>query len=273
MEVQHILGYFGALLIGAVLGMLGGGGSILTVPVLVYLFSLNPVTATAYSLFVVGVASLSSVIRNFKRQLITYRVGIIFALPSFIAVYLTRKYLIPAIPDVLIDMGIFKLHKEMAIMLFFGIIMIYVAYTMIKQKVTVSKSSDVQTHNYPILAFQGLMVGVLTGIIGAGGGFLIIPALVLLAKLSMKQAVATSLFIIMIKSLIGFIGDVENIEIDWSFLLKFTGVSVIGIMIGINVSKLIDGPRLKRIFGWFVLTMGIIIIALEILYHNVTIVT
>lgn len=265
MDIIHLLGYLSAFFIGLILGILGGGGSILTVPVLVYIFSLNPVTASAYSLFVVGISGLGGVIRNINKHIIDYKVGIVYAFPSLIAVYITRKYLIPQLPELLFSIGNFQLSRDLGLMLFFAIIMIYVAITMIKQKVVVSKEQQITSLSIPILTFQGFIVGILTGIIGAGGGFLIIPALVFLAKLSMKRAVATSLFIIAIKSLIGFIGDVENIQIDWSFLLFFTSISVIGLLFGIFISKFINDKKLKRMFGWFVLLMGIFIIIVELI--------
>ena len=265
MDITQILGFVSAFFIGLILGVLGGGGSILTVPVLVYIFALNPVTASAYSLFVVGISGLGGVIRNLNKKLIDYKAGIVFAVPSFIAVYITRKYLIPELPEVLISLGKYQVSRDLGLMLFFAIIMLYVAFTMIRQKGRKTSRSQVKSHNVPILAAQGFIVGILTGIIGAGGGFLIIPALVFFAKLSMKRAVATSLFIIAIKSLIGFIGDVENIQIDWSFLLIFTSISVLGLLFGIFLSKFIDDKKLKRMFGWFVLFMGIFIIVFELI--------
>lgn len=265
MEIIQLLGYLSAFFIGLILGILGGGGSILTVPVLVYIFSLNPVTASAYSLFVVGISGLGGVIRNINKHIIDYKVGIVYAFPSLIAVYITRKFLIPQLPELLFSIGNFQLSRDLGLMLFFAIIMIYVAITMIRQKVVVSSDQQITSLTIPILAVQGFIVGILTGIIGAGGGFLIIPALVFLAKLSMKRAVATSLFIISIKSLIGFIGDIENIQIDWSFLLFFTSTSVLGLLFGIFISKFINDKKLKRMFGWFVLLMGIFIIIVELI--------
>lgn len=265
MEIIELLGFLSAFFIGLVLGILGGGGSILTVPVLVYIFSLNPVTASAYSLFVVGVSGLGGVIRNLNRKLIDYKVGIIYAIPSFIAVYITRKYLIPELPEILFEIGNQEVSRDLGLMLFFAIIMLYVAITMIKQKEKIKPEPQVKSHSIPILGFQGFTVGIVTGIIGAGGGFLIIPALVFFAKLSMKRAVATSLFIIALKSLIGFIGDVENIQIDWSFLLIFTSISVLGLLFGTFLSKFINDKKLKRMFGWFVLFMGIFIIIIELI--------
>lgn len=264
MDIQQLLGYFGALLIGVVLGLIGGGGSILTVPILVYLLFINPVTATAYSLFIVGVTALVGAVRNIQKGLVDFKTAIVFAVPAFIAVYLTRKYLVPAIPDELFTINSFVLTKNIAIMLFFAVVMLIASVSMIRSRRSDSEEDTIVSYNFPLIIVEGLIVGVLTGIVGAGGGFLIIPALVLLAKLPMKKAVATSLLIIAIKSLIGFIGDVENLEIDWMFLIKFSTISVFGIFLGIYLSKFIKGQNLKKGFGWFVLLMGIYIIVKEL---------
>ena len=264
MEITEILGYFGALIIGVVLGLIGGGGSILTVPVLVYLLGINPVTATAYSLFVVGSSALVGALINLPKKLLDFRTAIVFSIPAFISVYLTRKFLVPAIPDEIFKMGEFTLTKNLGIMVFFAIIMLVASISMIRDKRSNEQSDAlVVSYNYPLIILEGLVVGVLTGIVGAGGGFLIIPALVLFAKLPMKKAVATSLLIIAIKSLIGFIGDIENLAIDWAFLLGFTAISIVGIFFGIWLNKFIDGKKLKKGFGWFVLLMGIYIIIKE----------
>lgn len=259
----EILGYIGALLIGVVLGLIGGGGSILTVPVLVYLLSVNPVTATAYSLFIVGVSSLVGALRNIQKGLVDFKTAIIFAIPAIAAVYLTRRYLVPAIPEQLMQIGNVTLTKDVAIMLFFAIIMLLASFSMIKSRKETSELHEDIQYNYPLILVEGVVVGTLTGLVGAGGGFLIIPALVLLAKLPMKKAVATSLLIIAVKSLIGFIGDVENLNIEWSFLLPFTLVSVVGIFIGIYMNRFIEGKKLKKGFGWFVLLMAIYILIKE----------
>ncbi len=265
MELLEILGYFGALLIGVVLGLIGGGGSILTVPVLVYLMAVNPVTATAYSLFVVGTSSLVGALRNIPKNLIDFRTAVVFAIPAFIAVYLTRKFLVPAIPEEVFTVFDFVVTKDIGIMLFFSIIMVIASISMIREKENgVNIGVEKVTYNYPLIIIEGIVVGLLTGIVGAGGGFLIIPALVLLAKLPMKKAVATSLLIIAVKSLIGFIGDVENMKIEWTFLLIFTGVSIAGIWLGVYLNNFINGRRLKKGFGWFVLLMGIYIIWSEL---------
>ncbi len=264
MDTLGFFGYVCALFIGVILGLIGGGGSILTVPILVYLFFLNPVTATAYSLFVVGSTTFFGSIRNIKKRMIDYKAGIIFAIPSFIAVYITRKYLVPAIPEKLFLIGDFLLTKDIAIMIFFSFLMLVAAFFMIKdKKMDVDKNAIIK-YNYLSLIIQGFIIGFLTAIIGAGGGFLIVPALVLWLKLPMKKAVGTALFIISIKSLIGFIGDIENLNIDWVFLLSFTAISVIGIYLGIYLSNFIEGRKLKKSFGWFVLVMSIYILVIEI---------
>lgn len=265
MEFLEILGYIGALLIGVVLGLIGGGGSILTVPVFVYLLYINPVVATAYSLFVVGVSSLVGALQNIRKGLVDFKTAIVFAIPAFIAVYATRKYMVPAIPDELFTVNGFMVTKDIGIMVFFALIMLLASYSMIKGKCkNCDDENAVVEYNFPLIVLEGFVVGIITGIVGAGGGFLIIPALVMLAKLPMKKAVATSLLIIAIKSLIGFIGDVENLDIDWAFLFRFTALSVVGIFLGVWLNKFIDGNRLKKSFGWFVLLMGIYILFKEL---------
>ncbi len=263
MELIDLLGYVGALIIGLVLGLIGGGGSILTVPLLVYLLSVEPVLATAYSLFIVGSTALVGAIRNAQKGMVDFKTAIIFAIPAFIAVYSTRKFLVPAIPNELFSIGDFLITKDIGIMIFFALIMLLASISMIRNKRKESDEETVVNYNYPLIIAEGLLVGVLTGIVGAGGGFLIIPALVLLAKLPMKKAVATSLLIIAIKSLIGFIGDVENLEIDWQFLSIFSALSIGGIFVGIWLNKFIDGKKLKKGFGWFVLVMAVYILLKE----------
>jgi uncharacterized membrane protein YfcA len=264
MEILNLYGLVGALVIGTVLGLTGGGGSILTVPVLVYLLSINPVTATAYSLFVVGSTSLVGAIRNAQKGMIEYKVGIVFAIPAFISVFLTRKIIVPAIPEVIFTLDSFNLTKDVAVMIFFAVIMLAAAISMIRERKEVALKKDVQ-FNYPLIIIEGLVVGVLTGLVGAGGGFLIIPALVLFANLPMKKAVATSLMIIAVKSLIGFLGDIGNIEIDWGFLLTFAGLSMVGIILGIYLNNFIDGKKLKKGFGWFVLVIAVYILLKELI--------
>ncbi len=264
MDILVIIGLMASVLIGVSLGLIGGGGSILTVPVLVYLVGVEPVLATAYSLFVVGSTSLVGAFSFMKRKLVSYKTAIVFAIPSFIAVFLTRKFLVPAMPDVLMTFQGMELTKSVGIMVFFAVIMVAAAVSMIRNGEKLHPEESEIKFNYPLIALEGSVVGVITGIVGAGGGFLIIPALVLLAKLPMKAAVGTSLLIIAAKSLIGFTGDISIQPIDWRFLLIFTLLSVVGIFIGSAVSKKINEKVLKKAFGWFVLVMGVYILIIEI---------
>ncbi len=264
MELLTIIGFAIALLIGLILGLIGGGGSIVTVPVLVYLLDIDPVTATAYSLFLVGAVSTVGAIRNAQLGTLNYRVGLVFSLPAFTAVYLTRAYIIPAIPNNITTLGHFQLTKDLAIMLFFALIMVMASIFMIRSKEQNQMSGGAKKLNLPLIVFEGAVVGLVTGLIGAGGGFLIIPALVLFGNLEIKTAIGTSLFIIAIKSIIGFLGDVQNIKMDWSFLLVFTAMAIGGVFIGLIFNQKLDSERLKKIFGWFVLLMGIAILFKEI---------
>jgi uncharacterized membrane protein YfcA len=261
-----IIGFAAAIVIGISLGLIGGVGSILTVPVLVYIMGIDPMLATAYSLFVVGSTSLVGAGTYMKKGLVNYKTAIVFAIPSFIAVFLTRKFLVPALPDPLFSIGESLVTKNIGIMVFFGLIMLAASYSMIRSKNDgAGDEKQAIKFNFPMIALEGSVVGLITGIVGAGGGFLIIPALVLLAKLPMKMAVGTSLVIIAAKSLIGFLGDLSTQTIDWPLLIMFTGLSIVGIFIGSALSKKINERVLKTGFGWFVLTMGIFIITKELL--------
>jgi uncharacterized membrane protein YfcA len=259
----HYLGYFGALFIGLILGLTGGGGSILTVPILVYLLQFNPVTATAYSLFIVGTTSAFGTIQNFRKGIVELKTAVLFAIPSLIAVFLTRKFIVPAIPKVLFESSNFQITKEIFLMVLFAVVMSAAAIPMLRKK-TDPETNTAQKPNILFTILKIIVVGVLIGLVGAGGGFLIIPALVFMAKLPMRKAIGTSLLIIAINSLIGFTGDIGNIIIDWSFLLTFTTIAIIGIFIGIYFGKFVNENRLKKGFGWFVLAMAVFIFVKEL---------
>ena len=263
---MEIAGYIASILIGLSLGLIGGGGSILTVPVLVYLFGVNPTVATSYSLFIVGSTSLIGAIRKYAIGQVSMKTAQLFGITSVITVLLTRRYIIPAIPENLGMVGGIILTKSMLTMVLFAILMLLASVSMIRGR------KDAEEKEKPIdvvpLMMYGVGIGLVTGLLGAGGGFLIIPALVLLARLPMKLAVGTSLTIIAIKSLIGFMGDIQTGQvIDWGFLLFFTALAVGGIFIGGYVSNYIPGKKLKSGFGWFVLFMSIFILTKELLFQ------
>jgi uncharacterized membrane protein YfcA len=261
-----IAGYFASLVIGVSLGLIGGGGSILTVPVLVYLFGVDPVLATAYSLFIVGSTSLIGVLPKYKNREVNVKTAILFGIPSIVSVYATRAFLVPAIPDVVFSVSSFVVTKGMMMIMLFALLMIFASLSMIRENHKDNVEETKQVFNYPMILLEGSVVGLLTGLVGAGGGFLIIPALVIFSKLPMKQAVGTSLLIIAAKSLFGFTGDLGKQYIDWQLLLTVTALAIIGILLGNALSKKVSAQSLKKGFGWFVLVMGIYIILVELFY-------
>lgn len=261
-----IAGYAAAVLMGLSLGLIGGGGSILTVPILVYLFDVDPVLATAYSLFVVGLTSLVGSYSHFRAGNVQAKTALIFGIPSIAAVYAVRKFIVPVIPDPAFHIASATVSKGMLLMVLFAILMLLASISMIRP--AKQKSDEIQVkRNYLLIFLEGLLVGGLTGLVGAGGGFLIIPALVLLAGLPMKQAVGTSLLIIAMKSLIGFTGDLgAGQPIDYVFMLLFSAFAIGGILIGSYLTRFISNEKLKPAFGWFVLVMGIYIIIKEVFF-------
>ena len=266
MELVEILGYVGALIVGLVLGLIGGGGSILTVPILVYFLGFSPIVATAYSLFVVGSTALVGTLRNIKDNQIDFKTALVFAIPSIITVFMVRSLVIPNLPEVILSIGDFKLTNSLFIMLLFAFIMLLAGWSMIKSKV-IKSDTEIRKFDIPhyfTIGTQAIGIGVLAGLVGAGGGFLIVPALVLLVKLPIKKAISTSLFIIAIQSLIGFLGDLKTLIIDWQFLLTFTAISIIGIFIGLALSKKISPKRLKKSFGYFTIVMAVYILYKEL---------
>lgn len=259
---MEIIGYFASIFMGLSLGMIGGGGSILTVPILVYLFGTNPITATAYSLFIVGSTALVGGVSYLKKGEVDLKTGFIFAVPSFIGVYLTRAYVVPALPDPVFSVGSFVFSKPLLIMLVFAILMVAASISMIKTKKSEASIAELSpTAKFLLIGAEGFIVGGVTGFVGAGGGFLIIPALVVLVGMPMKIAVGTSLFIIAAKSLIGFTGDLQHhAQIEWSLLTTITGIAIFGLFIGMYLSKKVSEKGLKKGFGYFVLLMGAFIL-------------
>ncbi|HRI78855.1 MAG TPA: sulfite exporter TauE/SafE family protein [Cyclobacteriaceae bacterium] len=259
---MEVLGYLAAISIGLVLGLLGGGGSILSVPILVYLFHLDPVRASAYSLFIVGVTSLVGAIPKYRNQLVNLRTGILFGIPSILSIFATRKWIVPVIPDVLFTTGELVVTKRLLLLGLFAVLMLLAAIPMIRGRNNFT--SDNQRFRTFLVIVEGSLIGFLTGLVGAGGGFLIIPALVFLTGLPFKTAVGTSLFIISVNSLSGFAGDLLNYSMDWSFLLAISAMAIIGILLGNHWSKKIPADQLKKAFGWIILFMGFYILYREI---------
>jgi len=263
------MGYLVAIFIGLSLGIMGGGGSILTVPVLVYLMGVSPVLSTAYSLFVVGSTSVVGASGYFRKGLVSLKTALVFLGPSLAAVFAVRRLVIPAIPAELFAVGGLVVTKDLLVLVAFAVLMVGAAASMIWSRGPEAPLAiGIQPpFNYPLVLGIGLVVGTLTGFVGAGGGFLIIPALVLGARLPMKLAVGTSLVIIALNSLIGFSGDLSaGTPIEWPFLLGFLAFALAGIVVGTYLARFIPGDKLKPAFGWFTLAMGTFILLRELVF-------
>ncbi len=258
-------GYFIAILIGISLGLVGGGGSILTVPVLVYLFHVDPLAATTYSLFIVGFTSLVGGAKAYTKKLIDFSTVALFGIPSILSIFITRHYILPAIPDHLFNIGTLAVTKGLMLMVVFAVLMFLASFSMIRKDPNHDEATAYHHHEPKlILIVPGLFIGIITGLLGAGGGFLIIPTLVLIVGLPMKTAVGTSLLIVAINSIFGFVFSISHHQLDWPLLLIFTGLAIGGIFIGSRLSDRIPAETLKQGFGWFVFLMGIYILVKEL---------
>lgn len=263
---MEILAYIASAFIGISLGLTGGGGSILTVPVMVYLFRIDPLPATSYSLFIVGFTSLTGAFLNYRRGLVQVRTAFLFGLSSIAAVWLTRKLLIPVIPKQIFTIGHFVFTSHMLMMMLFAVLMVAAAVSMIKGR---KERPDIEFENTDLnllkMMAYGIAIGFTTGLLGAGGGFLLIPTLVVLMKVPMKEAIGTSLLIIALNSLIGFTADIGHFNMNWTLLLCVTALATAGVFVGGLIGRHINGAKLKTGFGWFVLVMGIFILIKELL--------
>lgn len=265
---MQVLGYAMAALVGISLGLIGGGGSILTVPILVYVMGVSPILATSYSLFIVGSTSMVGAFNNYRKGFVQIKTALLFGISSITTVFFTRKFFIPIIPKHIVSIGNFILTENILTMVLFAILMLGASVAMIKNgnkiEATITGEMVVKKINLPKLLLYGIAIGLATGLLGAGGGFLLIPTLVLLVGLPMKEAVGTSLLIIGLNSLIGFTGDLGHFKIDWLLVTKITLIAIAGIFAGGYLSKKINGDKLKKVFGWFVLLMGFYIIIKEL---------
>jgi len=239
----------------------------LTVPILVYLFSLSPFTATGYSLLVVGSTAAVGTFSYWRQGLIRARDTFIFILPSTLMILLTRRFILPSIPDPMMRINGLVLSKGTFIMTVFACLMLLASWFMLKPVIKKVERDDAvyqpDAHFIKLLIGSGV-IGLLSGIVGAGGGFLIIPVLITWFNLSMKEAIGTSLAVIMVNSLVGFQGDLlAGIYIDWRILGPFLGLAICGMFLGIRLNQYVNGPALKRLFGFFMLFLALVILLVE----------
>jgi uncharacterized protein len=263
---MELAGYLASLFIGVSLGLIGGGGSILTVPVLVYLFSVSPTLAISYSLFIVGVTSLVGAYKNHRKGLVNFKTVLLFGSSSIATVFLARRFIIPFVPDVFFTVGSFRVTHALFVMVVFAALMIAASASMIKNK-NIEEDANARSNPRTLVGY-GVLIGLVTGFLGAGGGFLLIPALVILMKLPMKEAIGTSLLIIALNSLVGFVGDIGRHSIDWPLIVCISSIAALGIFIGSYFNNMVNSEKLKKGFGWFVLITGIFIIAREIFWNQ-----
>jgi len=255
---MEIIGFGAALFVGISLGLVGGGGSILAVPILAYIFGLDEKVATGYSLFIVGTASLVGGFKQHQNKNIDWNATVSYGIPAIIGVWIVRHYVVPMLPEEVLTVGQFVLTRRMAMFGLFSILMLIAAASLLFFKENTDSDKVHNKKSYPIIFIEGFLIGAVTGFVGAGGGFLIIPALIFLGGIEIKKAIGTSLIIVAVKSLMGFLlGDAMNMDIDWNFLLPFTGIVIIGIFLGVYIGKFVEGEKLKKGFGIFIILMAI----------------
>ncbi|MCX6200266.1 MAG: sulfite exporter TauE/SafE family protein [Bacteroidetes bacterium] len=266
MDIYQLVGFTGALLTGLVLGLLGGGGALLSIPVLVYLFHLDASVATGYSLFLVAVTASIGAVQNIRKQMVDYHAALYYGIPSVITVYVVRRFVMPNLPDVILTFGNYAVDKNHFILFLLAIVMMGAGYKMFTAQSPTEENFGKEPTHFIMLMFYAVLIGCFLGLVGAGGGFLMIPALVYLAHLPMKKAVGTSLVLVALNSSIGFLGDIHsNQNMDWKFLLAFSAFSVTGVFTGFYLHRFTDGHKLKKYFGGFMMLMAIFIVMKETL--------
>jgi uncharacterized protein len=267
MEFITVIGYGLVFVMGGLLGLLGGGGSILTIPILVYFFGISPLLSTGYSLFIVGASSSVAVYNYWKERLINVKVGIVFGVPATGGVLVSRILILPNLPETIHLLNI-DVSKDRLILLIFAILVLAISIFMIKSRDATSDTILQKKENGLSVIktlLGGSVLGVITGFVGAGGGFMIVPALIILTPVTLKESIATSLFIISVKAIVGFMGDLSaGVQFDWVFLCQLLSITVIGIIIGTKINKYMPVQYLRKGFGYFVFAMGIFILYKEL---------
>lgn len=265
---MEILSYIAFVIAGLLIALLGGGGSILIVPLLVYVFRLDIVTATAYSLLLLAISSSFASFDYFKRKLLDYKVFLLFGIPSIVSVYFTRTYFLRIVPAKVEWLNGQTIERSSLIMVLFAALMIVAGVSLIRKRKEKVQDEEHCAHcslfNKFLLVLQGALVGFLTALVGAGGGFLIVPMLILFAKMPVKKAIGTSLLLIFTQSLVGFLSNVNGLEMDWQFLAGIVVLVLLGIAMGIRLSKRIEGAKLRPLFGYFVLLFSVVVLYKEL---------
>ena len=255
--MNEFTAYAASFAIGISLGLIGAGGSILTIPVFVYVLKKDPLSSGVYSMFVVGVSAMAGSIQSMINKVVDLKTAIMFGAPSIVGVFVARKFIFPSIPAEFSIIGSLTVSKEILFMLCFAALMFLAAIKMLRP-LHVEEPSAAKPSVVPLL-LRGLLVGIITGLLGIGGGFLIVPALYLWARLPVKQAIGTALLVIATNSLFSFLTSYSSTNIEWTLLTRFSIGAVIGIAIGTSLSKKCSGDQLKKVFAFFILAISVYI--------------
>lgn len=267
MDILHIIGYLGAVLVGFVLGLMGGGGALISIPILVYLFHIEVSVATSYSLFLIAITASSGAYHNIRKNLVDYNAALYYGIPSVISVFAVRRWVMPNLPKVIFTIGNFPVSKSLFILVVLVIVMVMAAYKMI-----VSNDAELDKTEHKInhfrLSFFAVLIGSFLGLVGGGGGFLMVPALIYFANVHLKKAVGTALVLVAVNSFIGFLGDLSShIQIDWALFATFLFFSIGGVFIGHYMVAYTQGNKMKKYFGYFLLVVAAFIVIKEFATH------
>ena len=267
--MKELITYAASLFVGLLLGMIGAGGSILTVPIFVFVLKIDPLVSSIYSMFIVGISSLAGGVKAIFNKLVDLKTTIVFGIPSVTGVLIARKFIYPSIPDHIFSIGDYNVTKKILFMFCISSLMFTAAVRMLRAgRVDTTNGQDGARVKTAFLVVQGFIVGIITGLFGIGGGFLIVPALYFWSRLPMKKAVGTALLIIAMNSLFSFSTSYTESTINWILLLRFSLGAVIGILIGSRIAEKIPGNYLKIIFGWFVMAVSFYIIVKQFTFHT-----
>lgn len=254
---MELVGYIAALIVGVLMGLIGGGGSILTVPILVYLFGIEPLIATSYSLFIVGITSFAGVLVKIKEKQVDFKMALLFGIPDLLGVLVMRTFIFPPLPGNIFLIRNHMVTKGELVLIIISILMLVSSFLLLKRTTTLEALiNENKNRSLAFLILIGFLTGLLTGMVGVGGGFIIIPVLVLWTQIPMKYAVGTSLVIIAAKSIMGFIADKVNFNLEHNLIIWISVLSLIGLLLGNTISKKVSAFRLQKSFGWLVLLAG-----------------
>ncbi len=258
---MEFFGFVLFLLMGLTLGLIGAGGSILTIPILVYVYKMPVLLSSTYSLFIVGWSACLGMLRY--KNAIAFNKAFLFAIPSLTGVFISRFYFVPLLPEYILT-----LSRDSFLLFLLSIVMLLAALLMVSDRPPKKAHPTLTLPTILSIVCFGTSLGMLVGLLGTGGGFLIIPTLVLLLGVEMNQAVATSLFIIMLNSAIGFFADHQSLDItQYKKLFFFTALAMCGMWVGTLLSPKTSNEKLRKRFGYFIAVVALLIAAKE-LYNS-----